>query len=88
MNLRNIVSMEVVKDKNVYVFLVPMGVSYEEAHAVAQEFSAGVLELQRLNVEAAEKAKAEEAAKEAVPAEAVPAESAPVEVLEPEVMGV
>lgn len=62
MNLRNFVSFEVDKDDRRYVFLIPAGAKYDEAHAVAQEFAAGVLELQRINIE---KAKEQESQKSA-----------------------
>lgn len=53
MDLRNFVSFEINKEERKYILLVPAGAKYEEAHAVAQEFAQGILELQRINIEKA-----------------------------------
>lgn len=65
MNIRSIISMDILKDNRVYSLSIPLGAPFEEAFAVCDALKQDLLELQ----ENQKKQAAELAAKEAKPEE-------------------
>ena len=57
MNVRNFVSLEVVKNERPYSFLIPYNSPYEEAAEVLGEMVAGLKEMQRMELERIEQEK-------------------------------
>lgn len=73
MNVRSIISMEIIKENRIYKLDVPFGAPFEECHAVLEEFKSDLIALQEQQKKQAEEQQAQKEQKH-VEAEPVQAE--------------
>lgn len=85
MNFYGSVVVQHEKNERQYLMVIPLGTPFEEAHAACLELAEGVLEMQKQQKEAAEKAAAEAEASKAEEAADKAPEVVDVEVVMPEV---